>query len=129
MWCFGTSSILYFLSLDVYENIYENEKSHLFRLIYGDVKGKMVFISCDSGFRHNNLGTVYEYDVQDIPLTMCNLNLGLEERLEHINDGFGEFSKEVDCIDFKFNICEAKLKAIRTLLSHLTTIFQAFERK
>ena len=82
------------------------------------MKGKMVFISCDSGFRHNNLGLVYEYDVQDIPLTMCNLNLGLEERLEHINDGFGEFSKEVDCIDFKFNICEAKLKAIHSLLSH-----------
>ena len=89
----------------------------------------MALISCDLGLRQNNLDPVYEYDVQDIPLTMCNLNLGLEERLEHINDSFGEFSNQVDYIDFKFNICEAKLKAIHTLRSHLTTIFQTFERK
>ena len=89
----------------------------------------MVLISCDLGFRQNHLDPVYEYDVQDIPLTMCNLNLGLEERLEHINDSFGEFSKQVDYIDFKFNICEAKLTAIHTLRSHLTTIFQTSERK
>ena len=109
--------------------IFTKKKKSPFRLIFSDAKSKMVLISCDLGFRQNNLDHVYEYDVQDIPLTMCNLNLGLEERLEHINDSFGEFSNQVDYIDFKFNICEAKLKAIHTLRSHLTTIFQTSKRK
>ena len=83
-------------------------------------KEKIEFFLCDSGLGSSFDGwdtiSNYEYDFQHIPLTLCNLRFGLEDRLEHISDSFHEFSNQIDCTEAKFKSCETKLKDIKKLL-------------
>ena len=78
---------------------------------------------CDSGigssYHGSDVISSYEYDLQDMPLTLCNLKLGLEDRLESITDSFKEFSNRIDGTQVKFNSCENKLKEIKKLLDVL----------
>ena len=83
-------------------------------------KFNIEFFPCDSGvgssFNESDSISNYEYDLQHIPLTLCNLKFGLEDRLESINDSFNEFSNQIDGAQEKFKSCDTKLKDIKTLL-------------
>ena len=96
-------------------------------------QNNMEFVSCDSGLGSSSYGddilSIYEYDIQEIPLTICNLNVGLEERLGSINDNFNDFSKRLDVAECKFKGCDAKLKEIKKLLNKLTTDLHFIPRK
>ena len=87
-------------------------------------KNNMEFVSCDSGLGSSSYGddilSLYEYDVQEIPLTLCNLNIGLEERIGSINETFNDFSKRLDSAECKFKVCDAKLKEINMVLINFT---------
>ena len=78
------------------------------------------FSPCDSGvgssFNECDPISNYEYDLQQIPLTLCNLKFGLEDRLESINDSFSQFSNQIDDTQEKFKSCDTKLNDIKTLL-------------
>ena len=88
-------------------------------------KNNMEFVSCDSGLGSSSFGddilSTYEYDIQDIPLTLCNLNIGLEDRLGSINESFNDFSQRLDSAECKFKVCDAKLKEINMVLNNFTT--------
>ena len=69
-----------------------------------------------SSFNESDNISNYEYDLQHIPLTLCNLKFGLEDRIESINDRFNEFSNQIDGAQEKFKSCDTKLRDIKTLL-------------
>ena len=80
-------------------------------------KSNIEFLSCDSGLGSSvDVDSTYEYDVQDIPLTMCNIGVGLEERLENLNENFDDFSKKLEAAESKFRACGAKLEEIHIVL-------------
>ena len=85
------------------------------------MKTKMEFVSCDSGLGcssgTNEIISTYEYDIQELPLTLCNVNLGLEDRLERINESFNEFSKKLASVHLKFKECDDKLEDIKIALN------------
>ena len=87
---------------------------------------------CDSGvgssYHGSDVISNYEYDLQEIPLTICNLKLGLEDRLEGINDSFNEFSNQIDGTQIKFKRCDNKLKEIKKLLDVLRRNLSTIKR-
>ena len=84
------------------------------------MKNKLEFVSCDSGLGcsigTNEIISTYEYDIQELPLTLCNVNMGLEDRLESINESFNEFSKKLDSIELRCKTCDDKLGDIKIAL-------------
>ena len=96
-------------------------------------KFNIEFFPCDSGvgssFNESDNISNYEYDLQHIPLTLCNLKFGLEDRLESINDSFNAFSNQIDGAQEKFKSCDTKLKDIKTLLDVFTRDLNLFKGK
>ena len=84
---------------------------------------------CDSGvgssFNESDNISNYEYDLQHIPLTLCNLKFGLEDRLESINDSVNEFSNQIDGAQEKFKSCDTKLKYIKIFQALIFAYFRS----
>ena len=92
---------------------------------YGIEANNMEFVCCHSflgrSIYGDNIHSTYEYDIQQILLTLCNLNVGLEDTLESINESFNDFSKKLDSAEGKFNIFDTKIKEINKVLCKFTT--------